>query len=103
LIKGCYNESGIKGLLTEGGTSRQQAVEAVLASVGGKLDACYFAFGDTDAYLIVDVPDNVKAAALVATFGASGRFSRCETVVLLTPADIDAATKIAVDYRPPGG
>jgi uncharacterized protein with GYD domain len=103
LIKGSYNETGIKGVLKEGGTSRQQAVEAVLGTIGGTLDACYFAFGDTDAYLIVDLPDNVKAAALAATVGASGRFSRYETVVLLTPADIDAATKIAVDYRPPGG
>ena len=103
LIKGCYNQSGIKGLLEEGGTSRQRAVETVLGTIGGTLDACYFAFGDTDAYLIVDLPDNVTAAALAATIGASGAFSRYETVVLLTPADIDAASKMTIDYRAPGG
>ena len=32
-----------------------------MESAGGKLESFYFAFGATDAYVIVDLPDNVAA------------------------------------------
>jgi uncharacterized protein with GYD domain len=35
----------------------------VAKSVGGKVEAFYFALGDVDAYIILDLPDNVSAAA----------------------------------------
>ena len=72
------------------------------ASVGGKLDAFYFAFGDVDAYVICDLPDDVSAAALAMTVSASGRASTT-TVKLLMPEDVDQAAKKVVAYRAPGG
>ena len=67
---------------------------------GGSVEAFYFAFGESDAYLIADLPSNVEASALSLAVGASGAAS-VETVVLLTGSEIDAATKIDVGYRPP--
>jgi hypothetical protein len=49
-----------------------------------------------------DLPDNKTAAAIAAAVGAAGSLSSYETVVLLTPEDVDAATQIATSYRPPG-
>ncbi len=102
LITASYSQSGITGVFKEGGTARAKTIENLLSSMGGSLDCFYYAFGASDCYLIVDLPDNVAAAALAAAVGASGAVTRYDTVVLLTPADIDAAAKVSVDYRPPG-
>jgi uncharacterized protein with GYD domain len=102
LIKASYSVDGMKGLMKEGGTSRMKAVEAALAGVGGSLESFYFAFGADDLYIIADVPDQAAAIAMAATVSTSGAVSRYETVMLLTPADVDQAMNVTVDYRPPG-
>ena len=61
----------------------------------------YYAFGDDDVFLIVDVPDNVSAAAASLAVGASGAVS-IKTTVLLTAEEIDAAAQKSVVYQPPG-
>ena len=101
LIEASYTLDGVKGLQSAGGTSRRDAVEQVAQSVGGKLESFYFAFGDRDAYVIVDLPDNESAAAVALTVNAAGG-ATVKTVVLLTPEEVDAAAKRSVDYRPPG-
>lgn len=45
---------------------------AVAESVGGSLEAFYFPFGDRDAYVIVDLPDNESAAAVALTVNSTG-------------------------------
>ncbi|TMG08247.1 MAG: GYD domain-containing protein [Chloroflexi bacterium] len=101
LIQANYVGEGIKGLLKEGGSSRRKVVDDLLASVGGKAESFYFAFGDTDAFVIVDVPDNVTAAAVALTVGASGLVN-LKTTVLMTPEEVDQATKKSPAYRAPG-
>ena len=96
-----YTSEGAKGVLAAGGTARREAVVKALASVGGKLDAFYFAFGGVDAFVIADLPDDVAAAAMSMTVGASGT-AGTTTVKLLTPEDMDKASKVSVAYRPPG-
>jgi uncharacterized protein with GYD domain len=76
-------------------------VEQVAESVGGRLESFYFAFGDRDAYVIVDLPDNESATAVALTVNASGAVS-VKTTVLLTPEEVDAAAGRSIDYRPPG-
>jgi uncharacterized protein with GYD domain len=101
LIEASYTVDGVKGVQSAGGTSRRDAVEKVAESVGGSLEAFYFAFGDHDAYVVVDLPDNESAAAVALTVNAAGG-ATAKTVVLLTPEEVDAAAKRSVDYRPPG-
>jgi len=101
LIQANYIGEGIKGLLKEGGSSRRKVVDELLASVGGKVESFYYAFGDTDAFVIVDVPDNVTAAAVALTVGASGAVT-LKTTVLMTPEEVDQATKKSPAYRAPG-
>lgn len=102
LIKGSYTAEGLRGLIAGGGgTTRREAVSDLMASVGGSLDALYYAFGGDDIYAIVDAPDRASAAAAALTVGAAGGF-RCETVVLMEPEEIDQAVKKTPSYRPPG-
>ena len=101
LISASYTAEGAKGVLKEGGTKRRQAAEQAIKSAGGKLEAFYFAFGDNDAFVIVDAPDHASVAAMSLAINASGGV-RTKTVVLLTPEEIDQATKKGTTYRAPG-
>ena len=101
LIEASYTLEGVKGVQGAGGSSRRDAVAAVAESIGGRLESFHFAFGDSDAFVIVDLPNNESAAAVALTVNAAGG-AVVKTVVLLTPEEVDAAAKRSVDYRPPG-
>ncbi len=101
LAKAKYTNDGLKGLIKEGGTARRAVVEKLMESMGGRVEAFYYAFGDADLYLIVDGPDNISAAAISMTVNAAGG-AEVTMVPLLTPEDIDAAAKKTPLYRPPG-
>jgi uncharacterized protein with GYD domain len=101
LLKVNYTLDGVKGVLAQGGSARKAAAESAAESAGGKVEAFYFAFGATDAYVIADFPDNAAAAALALTVSAGGGVS-VSTVPLLTPDEIDKAAGTKVKYQPPG-
>lgn len=101
LLKVNYTLDGVKGVLAKGGSARKAAAEAAAESAGGKVDAFYFAFGATDAYVIAEFPDNASAAALALTVSAGGGVA-VSTVPLLTPEEIDKAAGAKVKYQPPG-
>ena len=101
LLEARYTAEGAKGLAREGGTGRRAAAAKAVEGLGGKVESFYYAFGDVDAYVIFDVPDNVSAAALSLAVGQSGGINT-KTVVLITPEEMDQAGKKAVDFRPPG-
>lgn len=101
LFEANYTPEGAKGIIKEGGSARRAAIEKAVTGLGGRLEAFYFAFGGVDAYVIVDLPDNVTAAAMALAVGQSGLAST-KTVVLLTMEETDAATKKSVAYRGPG-
>jgi uncharacterized protein with GYD domain len=102
LVQASYIGDGVQGLRQEGGSARRAVVEKACSSVGGNLDAFYYAFGETDVVTIMDLPDNVTAAGVALLVAASGRID-IKTTVLLTPEEVDAAVKVGGDYRPPGG
>jgi uncharacterized protein with GYD domain len=102
LFEASYTTEGIKGVQAAGGSSRRDAIAAMAEGVGGKLESFHFAFGGSDAYVIVELPDNESAAAVALTTNAAGGAS-VKTTVLLTPEEVDAAANRSVDYRPPGG
>lgn len=101
LIVASYTSQGIKGVIDKGGTARREAVEKMAADLGGHVESFHFGFGEGDAYVIVDLPDNVGAAAVGLVVGASG-MATTKTIVLLTPEEIDRAAATSVSYAPPG-
>jgi len=101
LVRGNYTQEGLKGLMKDGGTGRRAAVDRACASLGGRLESFYFALGDTDVYVIAELPDAIAASTIALAAGASGAVS-INTCQLLNPEDVDAAIKRTVTYRSPG-
>jgi uncharacterized protein with GYD domain len=101
LIEASYTPEGVKGVQSAGGNARRDAVATLAESVGGSLESFHFGFGDHDAYVIVDLPDNECAAAVAMSVNSSGG-AVARTIVLLTPDEVDAAARRSADYRAPG-
>jgi uncharacterized protein with GYD domain len=101
LVEASYTREGVAGVQAKGGTSRRDAIEAMATGLGGSLESFYFGFGENDAYVVIDLPDNQAAAAVALAVNAAGG-ATTRTTVLLTPEEIDEAAQRSVDYRPPG-
>lgn len=96
-----YTAEGARGLVKDGGSARRTAAQKAVDSLGGRIEAFYFALGDTDVYVLLDMPDNASVAALTLALAASGGTTG-RTTVLLTPEEMDQATRKSPAYRPPG-
>ena len=101
LAHASYTVGGLQGLLKDGGTKRREVVDQLAKSLGGKLEAFYYAFGDDDLFVIFEFPDNISATTASLLVNASGA-AKVKVTVLLTPEEVDQATKKTVDYSPPG-
>ena len=101
LVRATYTTDGVRAVLKEGGSSRRDAVQGLVEGLGGSLEAFYFAFGDDDVYAIMDLPDSASAAAASLAFSATGA-TRNRVTVLLTPDEVDDATKKTISFRAPG-
>ena len=101
LIQGGYSPEGAKGVRKDGASKRRQAAETLAKEAGGKLESFYFMFGETDFVGVMDVPDNVSAAALSLAVNSSG-LTTLRTIPLLTVEEMDTAIKKQIGYRGPG-
>ena len=101
LIKANYNSDGTAGLAAKGGSARRDAVGAMVADAGGSIDCFYYAWGETDAYLVVDMPSDEAILGIALSVNKSGT-TTITTTPLLTPEQIDAAAGSAPGYTPPG-
>lgn len=102
LAQANYSAEGARGLVKEGASGRRTSIEKLIKSMGGSLESMHFAFGDTDVFVILDMPDNVSVCALAAAINMSGMVS-VRTTVLMTVEEVDMATKKLPAYRAPGG
>jgi uncharacterized protein with GYD domain len=96
-----YVGEGVKGLLKDGGSKRRAVIDKLFTSMGGTIESLYYAFGDTDLFIIGDFPDHAAVASCVLTVTATGT-ATVKTTVLLTPEEIDEAAKKSPTYSPPG-
>ena len=101
LFLASYTAHGTKGIMRDGGSSRRDQVDKMIRGLGGKLEAFYFALGDYDVYGIAELPDHAAATAMSMAINATGAV-QVKTVVLMSPEEIDQASKVSVNYRPPG-
>jgi len=101
LLETNYTLEGIRGVKAKGGSARVAAATELVEGLGGKVESFYFAFGGSDVFAIVDLPDNVSAAAAALTVSAGGG-ATTKTISLITPEELDAAAKMQATYRPPG-
>lgn len=101
LVLGTYTSEGLKGLQKDKGSGRRDATRQAVESLGGKIEAYYYGFGEHDTVCIFDFPDNVAAAAFSGAVSMAGLI-RTQTIPLLTVEEVDKALGAAVNYRAPG-
>jgi len=102
LFEASYGTEGVRGVAQKGGSARREIVGELIASMGGRLESFYFAFGDADVYATAELPSNEAATALALSINQS-EATKIRTVVLLTPEQVDAGASMVPDYKPPGG
>jgi hypothetical protein len=90
-----------KGPYEGGGISAPRCCAKMVESLGGRLEAFSFTFGENDILVILDLPENLTAATLSLAVMSTG-VVRTKTKVLLTPEEIDRAVKTPVDFQQPG-
>jgi uncharacterized protein with GYD domain len=101
LVQARYTPEGVKGLIGDSASGRRADVQAAVKALGGKVESFYYAFGDVDAFTIVELPDNIKASALSLTVMATG-LVQMKVTPLLSVEDVDQALEIHTQYRAPG-
>ncbi|MFG3302306.1 GYD domain-containing protein [Micromonospora chersina] len=101
LLRSTYTADGLHGLIRDGGTKRVDVVRKMVENAGGRVESMYFAFADDDTYVLCEMPDHRSAAALAIAIGAAGGL-QVQVTPLLTPAEVDEATRTPAAYSPPG-
>ncbi|MCY4295946.1 MAG: GYD domain-containing protein [Gammaproteobacteria bacterium] len=101
LFRTRYTRAGVAGLIREGGSGRRAALKQTVEGLGGTLEGFYYAFGDDDLLLIVDLPDNEAATAFSMFVSAAGAL-KVSCTVLIPPETVDGAISKSVAYRKPG-
>jgi len=103
MIRGTYSAEGIQGVMDKGGSARVEAIEKMVSGMGGSMEAFYFGFGADDVYVIIEAPSHEVMIATAGAVKSTGVLRDYETIVLLTPQQVDDAANLEVDYTPPGG
>lgn len=101
MIQGSYTGQGLPGLLKEGGSSRREATRQAIEQLGGTLEAFYYSFGADDFVLILNLPSDIDMTALALDAQGTGTV-KSRVTVLLTPEQVDEASKKTVKFRAPG-
>ena len=101
MIQASYNAEGTKGLIRDGGVTRREAAKGLIESLGGTMESFYYALGEDDAFLIVEMPDHPSLVAVMLAIGASGLVTGKSTA-LFSAEEMDEATKKTANYRGPG-
>ena len=101
MIQARYTTEGFQGLVKDSASGRRADVQSAVQAVGGKVEAFYFAFGSEDVIIILDLPNNVAAAAVGLASAGSGTV-HVRTTPLLTVEEVDKALEVKTQYRAPG-
>lgn len=101
MIQTSYTAEGLKGLQKDKATGRVAAIKKAITSAGGKVEVACWSFGDWDALMVLDFPDDAGVLALVLKECESG-LVRTKTTVLISSEEMDKALAKSVSYRAPG-
>jgi uncharacterized protein with GYD domain len=89
-----YSTEGWEALV-EKPQDRVEAVRPAIEKLGGKIESAWFAFGDYDVVLIIQMPTNVDAGAIAMAFAAGGACKAVKTTPLMSVAEAVEAMKKA--------
>lgn len=102
LIQVSYTAEAFAALIKDP-QDRIERVRPAIETLGGSIETAYFAFGDYDLILIVEMPDSVSAAAFSMAVAAGGAVRLFHTTPLLTIAEgVEAMQRARQSgYQPP--
>ena len=85
--------------------SRTEAVQPAVEQLGGTVQSTWLAFGEYDVISILELPDNVRAAAISMAISAGGAVKAIKTTPLMTWEEGVEAMREAAQaaYQPPIG
>jgi len=101
LLEASYTSEGLQGLIRDKATGRREAITRAVEATGGKVETLYFSFGEHDVVIVMEVNDNVSAAAIAIRVSASG-LVRTKITPLLTIEEVDQSIQKTIEYRAPG-
>jgi uncharacterized protein with GYD domain len=101
LVQTSYSSEALAALIANP-QDRIEVVKKVAKKLGGKIHGAWFAFGDYDLMLVIEMPDNVSAAAIAMASAAGGSCKTVKTTPLLTIKEgLEALGKAATSgYKP---
>jgi uncharacterized protein with GYD domain len=102
LVQMSYSKEAIK-TLDEHPQNRLEANRPAFEELGITIREAFLAFGDYDVVLLLEAPDNVRAAAISLAVTAGGAIAHYKTTPLLTMEEGVEAMRIAggSSYTPP--
>jgi uncharacterized protein with GYD domain len=103
LVQASYAPEALRALIAAP-QDRTAVVAKAAKGLGGKLAGNWLSFGDYDVVFIVDMPDNVSAAALALAAAAGGSLKSIKTTPLISIDEGKEAMKKAgaSSYKPVG-
>jgi uncharacterized protein with GYD domain len=82
--------------------NRMDAVAPAVEQLGGSITGGWLAFGEYDLITVIDLPDNVSAAAFSMAVSAGGAISAIKTTPLLSIEDaVEAMRKAGASVYEP--
>jgi uncharacterized protein with GYD domain len=101
LVQVSYSSEALAALIANP-QDRTEVVKKVAKKLGGKIIGAWLAFGDYDLVMVMEMPDNVSAAAIALASAAGGSCKAVKTTPLLTIKEgLEALEKAATSgYKP---
>ena len=102
LVQAAYTKEAIQHM-DEHPRNRFEAVRPAYEELGVTIREFFLAFGDYDAVLLVEAPDNVNMAAIALAVTAGGAITHYKTTPLMTWDEGVEAMRMAggSSYTPP--
>ena len=101
LLQVSYNAPALSALIHDP-HNRVDVVRKPIENLGGKVIASWLAFGEFDLVTVIEMPDNLSAAAFALAISAGGSLKAVKTTPLLTLEEGMTAMKMAAGagYQP---
>jgi uncharacterized protein with GYD domain len=102
LLQGAYTSEVWKNLVSNP-VNRVEAIRPAIEKLGGRIESAWFSFGEYDVVLIMEMPENLSAAAFAFAVASGGAFKAHKTTPLMSMEEGIEAMKLAglSGYKPP--
>jgi uncharacterized protein with GYD domain len=94
LVQASYSIEAMQAMMKKP-QDRTEVISAAIEKLGGKLVGLWLSFGDQDVVAIMEMPNNISAAAMSLAIAAGGALKSTKTTPLFTVAQAMSAMKKA--------